>query len=185
MQRRLTPASPRSKHRRNMVVIACVFVAASMLSGAVLSSSLGYFYPINLCAAGTDPPAVGDAQQEVSLNEEKIAHVAKPKQQRTPAKVNTELIQTLFEGLDPFHVVPDVAADWTYPHTNYNSDFFVYVAAKHVMPNFVDGLTFHLEVGSFKAGSVTRLASLLKEKYSAWQQCSLVCIDPFSGDVNM
>ena len=108
------------------------------------------------------------------------------KQKRTPARINAQLINTLFERRDPFDVSPDVPPDWTYPHTNFNTDFFVHIAAKFILPNFAEGLTFHLEVGSFKAGSVTRLASLLKEKFtSEWKQSSLVCIDPFTGDVNM
>ena len=74
--------------------------------------------------------------------------------------------------------------DWTYPHTNFRTDFFEYIWTKYVKPNH-GKLTFYVEVGSFKAGSITRLAELLKTKYAVWQSTSIVCVDPFSGDVNM
>jgi hypothetical protein len=103
---------------------------------------------------------------------------------RTPALVNQELLETLFRGSDPFAVVPSVDPDWTYPHTNWQPDFFSYIVNKHLLPNH-GALTFYLEVGSFKAGSITLLASTLKKQYPAWENTSVVCVDPFTGDVNM
>jgi hypothetical protein len=55
---------------------------------------------------------------------------------------------------------------------------------KYIKPNHLE-IEFYLEVGSFKAGSITLLAALLKEHYNNWKLTSLVCMDPFTGDVNM
>lgn len=104
---------------------------------------------------------------------------------RTEAHVNKQLISTLFKGLDPFSGLSyDAKPDWSYPHTNFVPNVFEYMWTKYIKPNH-DELTFYLEVGSFKAGSVTRLAELLKSKYANWQNTSIVCVDTFSGDVNM
>ena len=104
---------------------------------------------------------------------------------RTEARVNEQLISTIFKGLDPFSGLSnDAKPDWTYPHTNFVPDFFEYIWTKFVKPNHGE-LTFFLEVGSFKAGSVTMLAELLKSKYANWPNTSIVCVDTFSGDVNM
>ena len=181
---------PRER-RSTSVTIGVVFVVASMISGALLFNSLASLHLCPPAATVTGNPGasstVVDERQHsaVTINEEATSGGNK-RQERTPAKINADLISTLFEGKDPFDVPSGVPADWTYRHTNFNTDFFAYIAAKHIFPNFFEGLTFHLEVGSFKAGSVIRLASLLKEKNaSEWGKTSLVCIDPFTGDVNM
>ena len=82
---------------------------------------------------------------------------------RTEAHVNKQLISTLFKGFDPFSGLSyDAEPDWSYPHTNFVPNVFEYIWTKYVKPNHGE-LTFYLEVGSFKAGSVTRLAELLKK----------------------
>jgi hypothetical protein len=100
--------------------------------------------------------------------------------------VNKQLIESIFKRKDPFEIKPPIDADWSYPHTNMDPSVFSYIATKYLLPNTVDNkLTFYLEVGSFKAGSIIRIANTLKEKYSHWKDVSIVCVDPFTGDVNM
>ena len=76
---------------------------------------------------------------------------------RTEAVVNKQLVSTIFKGLDQFcELSRDAKPYWTYPHTNFVPEFFEYLWIKYVKPNH-GKLTFYLEVGSSKAGSVTRL----------------------------
>ncbi|EJK70119.1 hypothetical protein THAOC_08549 [Thalassiosira oceanica] len=103
---------------------------------------------------------------------------------RTEARVNRQLIGDIFRGVDPFARSRVIQPDWTYPHTNWQPVFFEHLWTQYVRPNH-GTLDFYLEVGSFKGGSITRLADLLKEKCPDWRKVSLVCMDPFSGDVNM
>ena len=80
-----------------------------------------------------------------------------PTIKRTEAVVNKQLVSTIFKGLDQFcELSRDAKPYWTYPHTNFVPEFFEYLWIKYVKPNH-GKLTFYLEVGSSKAGSVTRL----------------------------
>lgn len=103
---------------------------------------------------------------------------------RTEARINQQLIDDIFRGVDPFAQSVVVEPDWSYPHTNWRPDFFESLWTQYVRPNH-GALDFYLEVGSFKGGSITRLADLLKKKCRNWKNVSLVCMDPFTGDVNM
>lgn len=116
----------------------------------------------------------GDATENISHTlrvDAKTEEFVTITEQRTEAIVNEKLISTLFKGVDPFYgVSPETKPDWSYPHTNWQPEFFEYLWTKFIKPNHGD-LTFYLEVGSFKGGSVTRLAALLKSKYAQWREC--------------
>ena len=104
---------------------------------------------------------------------------------RTGAKINQQLIADIFKGVDPFssNTAFETSADWSYPHTNWQPAFFEHLWTKYVAPNHSDMLEFYLEVGSFKAGSITRLAETLKNSYPKWNTTSLVCMDvSYLGD---
>ena len=98
---------------------------------------------------------------------------------RTGAKINQQLIADIFKGIDLFssNTAFETSADWSYPHTHWQPAFFEHLWTKYVGPNHSDMLDFYLEVGSFKAGSITRLAETLKKSYPKWNTTSLVCMD--------
>ncbi|EJK73577.1 hypothetical protein THAOC_04788, partial [Thalassiosira oceanica] len=134
------------------------------------------------------PPALADSHLENSGEVTAAGggplKFATSASKRTEARINRQLIDDIFRGVDPFARSGAVRPDWTYPHTNWQPVFFEHLWTQYVRPNH-GTLDFYLEVGSFKGGSITRLADLLKEKCPDWRKVSLVCMDPFSGDVNM
>lgn len=83
-----------------------------------------------------------------------------------------ELLQTLYSEGSPYDGVDLTYADRSYPHTN-------------VMPRLLDQLfehvvpTYIVECGSMTGGSVKIIADCSKREHD------IVCIDPFTGDVNM
>lgn len=153
-------------------------------------TTLGQFFPVNLpvfcvyCITSTCALCmkiffcVPDVQDQ-SWIETKI--------KRTDAVINKQLISSIFKNSDPFSAPLTVRPDWTYPHTNWRAEFFELCWTEYVEPN-LGSLEFYLEIGSFKAGSIVRLAEHLKKKHlesGEWKKTSLVCMDPFTGDVNM
>lgn len=83
-----------------------------------------------------------------------------------------ELLQTLYCEGSPYDAVDLTYADRSYPHTN-------------VMPRLLDQLfelvvpTYIVECGSMTGGSAKVLADCSKREHD------IICIDPFTGDVNM
>lgn len=83
-----------------------------------------------------------------------------------------ELLQTLYSEGSPYDDVDLTYADRSYPHTN-------------VMPKLLDQLfelvdpTYIVECGSMTGGSVKIIADCSK------RERDIICIDPFTGDVNM
>ena len=163
-----------------LLIIICVAIVSFRRSSAGLRGDVVSVEP---SPNQHHPLAVEDTPNAVTVEVTATYHPNPIK--RTEAHVNEQLIATLFNDLDPFSgLAHDAQPDWTYPHTNFRTDFFEYIWTKYVKPNHGE-LKFYVEVGSFKAGSITRLAELLKTKYANWNMTSIVCVDPFSGDVNM
>ena len=83
-----------------------------------------------------------------------------------------ELLSTLYSEGSPYDAVDLKYADRSYPHTN-------------VMPRLLDRLfehmdpTYIVECGSMTGGSARVIADCSK------RERDIVCIDPFTGDVNM
>lgn len=85
------------------------------------------------------------------------------------------LLEQLWSGDNPFNYIDPVEADTGYPHTNIQ-DFVIDYVATMVKPQF------WLELGSMTGGSLIRTA----QRFDALNlTTSLVCVDPFCGDVNM
>lgn len=158
--------------------------------GASITTSYIFFGPFNQAA---ELASGSISNNEELLNKAKVLQdepalgLLSPNEvNRTEAKVNQQLIDDIFRGLDPFRHPPNIKPDWTYPHTNWHPLFFEHMWTKYIKPNHGEiEFYFYLEVGSFKGGSIVRLAELLKAKYPNWRRVSLVCMDPFTGDVNM
>lgn len=87
----------------------------------------------------------------------------------------SELLETLYCGVNPLLTAQMRHLDRNYPHTN-------------IRPALVDKIlekfhpTFWLELGSFVGGSAIVAANCAKKAQMATQ---IVCMDPFCGDVNM
>lgn len=101
--------------------------------------------------------------------------------------VGRQLVQELYSGDDPMGHKPSAPADFSYPHTNLNNPFFE-EAVDHALALLVASygaqqVNFVLEVGSFKGGSASLIVERLKS--AGLVSCSVICVDPFSGDVNM
>lgn len=86
-----------------------------------------------------------------------------------------ELIEQLYVGNSPFDGCNPNYEDHGYPHTNLRRDLVASVLDV-VRPEF------WLEVGSMLGGSAILAADVMQEKVSPTE---VVCIDPFTGDVNM
>ena len=96
----------------------------------------------------------------------------------TAAKtIRQQIIDELWNGLDPLESFQDKKfIDNGYPHTNVKQTL-VDVLLNVTRPFFV------LEVGSMLGGSAKILAGRLK--VLGHSNSSVVCVDPFTGDVNM
>ena len=94
-----------------------------------------------------------------------------------------ELLQELYSGDDPLSYKTTMLPDFGYPHTNLNKEIVDHALTVLTSHFGAEQVRFILEIGSFKGGS----ASLIVERLKSAQLhgCSLVCVDPFSGDVNM
>jgi hypothetical protein len=86
-----------------------------------------------------------------------------------------ELLKTLYAGGSPHTSVDAKYVDNGYPHTNIIPDL-LRVLFTTIAPNYI------VECGSMLGGSAIRMAETLK---SIQNSTEIVCIDPFTGDVNM
>lgn len=85
------------------------------------------------------------------------------------------LLRELYSDDGPFGYVDPEKADGGYPHTNLKRDLVESVLSV-IKP------TFWLELGSMLGGSAIRAADTVK---AMKMQTEIICIDPFTGDVNM
>ena len=91
------------------------------------------------------------------------------------AKINQEIIQNLYGGVNPFVTAQPKYVDNNYPHTNIRETLIDYLMKKYEPK-------FWLELGSFVCGSALKVAKSIKENS---KQTGIICCDPFCGDVNM
>ena len=101
-----------------------------------------------------------------------------PKPSKRVGVIAKELMHEIYMDDDPMSHPPGIKPDWSYGHTNFQTGVF-----NALLDMYVPKLRFYLEVGSFKAGSIVLAANELKRR--GQHDVSLVCIDPFTGDVNM
>lgn len=92
-----------------------------------------------------------------------------------PRRIRSTIVDELWLGEDPLAFALPKYVDGAYPHSNLRPDL-VDMALAHVKPKF------WLEVGSFIGNSAIKTAQRIKEKNL---DTSVVCLDPFTGDVNM
>jgi predicted O-methyltransferase YrrM len=86
-----------------------------------------------------------------------------------------ELLAELYGGDAPFRHADPAFRDTGYPHTNLLGD---------IVASIIDAIqpAFWLEIGSMLGGSAIRVADVVKSRHTA---TDIICIDPFTGDVNM
>ncbi len=87
--------------------------------------------------------------------------------------IGAEVRQALYGAQDPYATAGEV--DGGYPHTHLTEELVVRVLSER-RPRF------WVEVGSMLGGSALRVAATAKE---LGVDLDMVCIDPFTGDVNM
>lgn len=87
----------------------------------------------------------------------------------------SELLQNLYFNESPYLSTNSKYKDNGYPHTNILIDLLE-VLFKNINPTYI------VECGSMVGGSAIRMAQVLKDLNKDSQ---IVCIDPFTGDVNM
>jgi len=97
--------------------------------------------------------------------------------QETPrnTSVHNEIIREIWRGENPINFVNAKGHDSGYPHTHIKSEL-IKVILQEIKP------IFWLEAGSMLGGSAIATA---KEIVSLQLSTSIVCLDPYTGDVNM
>lgn len=98
----------------------------------------------------------------------------------TLIKENASVYEILLEQLlcnqSPYiYKQKNVIVDKGYPHTNIKEDFILAIL-NTIRPKF------WLEIGSMIGGSAIKVGNIIKDKKLPTE---IVCIDPFTGDVNM
>jgi hypothetical protein len=88
--------------------------------------------------------------------------------------INKELLDQLYSGVSPYSNITSLP-DKNYPHTNI-LDVVIDRVLTHRKPKF------WLEVGTMLGGSAIKVAHRIK---ALGLDTQIVCIDPFTGDVNM
>ena len=86
-----------------------------------------------------------------------------------------ELLETLYSNNSPYLSCEEKYIDNGYPHTNILYDL-LQILFTNITPNYI------VECGSMLGGSAIRIAETLKNNN---QYAEIICIDPFTGDVNM
>lgn len=86
-----------------------------------------------------------------------------------------ELLANLYSGTSPYTSCEEKYVDHGYPHTNILPDLLK-ILFTTIRPTYI------VECGSMLGGSAIRMAQVLKENA---MDNEIVCIDPFTGDVNM
>jgi len=86
-----------------------------------------------------------------------------------------ELLDTLYSNNSPYSSCEKSYIDNGYPHTNILYDL-LHILFTYIEPNYI------VECGSMVGGSAIRMAETLK---NLDKNTEIICIDPFTGDVNM
>jgi len=86
-----------------------------------------------------------------------------------------ELLHTLYSNNSPYLSCENKYIDNGYPHTSILYDLLQILFA-NIEPNYI------VECGSMLGGSAIRMAETLKNNNKPTE---IICIDPFTGDVNM
>lgn len=86
-----------------------------------------------------------------------------------------ELLQNLYSNISPYSSCEEKYIDNGYPHTNILPDL-LQVLFTTIEPTYI------VECGSMLGGSAIKMAQTLN---SLSKNTEIVCIDPFTGDVNM
>ena len=86
-----------------------------------------------------------------------------------------ELLNNLYSNNSPYLSCEEKYIDNGYPHTNILYDLLE-VLFTNIEPNYI------VECGSMLGGSAIRMAETLKKNNKLTE---IICIDPFTGDVNM
>jgi hypothetical protein len=86
-----------------------------------------------------------------------------------------KLIEILYFGISPYKFCDTSYVDNSYPHTNIRSDLL------RILFNHID-LTYIVECGSMLGNSAIIMNEELKKIN---KNIDIICIDPFTGDVNM
>lgn len=89
--------------------------------------------------------------------------------------INQDILRELYMGDSPYNYSRPEKADHGYPHTNIRGDI-VDIALD------ISRCRFWLEIGSMLGGSAIVVANRIEAKKV---DCGVVCLDPFTGDVNM
>lgn len=86
-----------------------------------------------------------------------------------------ELLHNLYSSNSPYLSCEEKYIDKGYPHTNILYDL-LQILFTNIEPNYI------VECGSMLGGSAIRMAETLKHLN---KNTEIICIDPFTGDVNM
>lgn len=86
-----------------------------------------------------------------------------------------ELLDNLYSNNSPYLSCDDKYIDYGYPHTNILYDL-LQILFTNLEPTYI------VECGSMLGGSAIRMAETLKNNDNPSE---IICIDPFTGDVNM
>ncbi|MGC9269479.1 class I SAM-dependent methyltransferase [Acidiphilium sp.] len=89
--------------------------------------------------------------------------------------IREELLDQIWSGQDPFDYASAEMTDFRYPDTNIK-DGVIEAIATIIKPEF------WLELGTMTGGSIIKV---IQNFNRLKMNCSFVCIDPFTGDVNM
>ena len=86
-----------------------------------------------------------------------------------------ELLNNLYSNISPYSSCDKIYIDNGYPHTNILYDL-LQILFTNIEPTYI------VECGSMLGGSAIRMAETLKNNNKSTE---IICIDPFTGDVNM
>lgn len=86
-----------------------------------------------------------------------------------------ELLHNLYSNVSPYSSCEEKYIDNGYPHTNISVDLLS-ILFTNIEPNYI------VECGSMLGGSAIKMAKTLQQHNKSHE---IVCIDPFTGDVNM
>jgi hypothetical protein len=86
-----------------------------------------------------------------------------------------QLLENLYSNNSPYLSCEEKYIDNGYPHTNILCDL-LQILFTNIEPNYI------VECGSMLGGSAIRMAETLKNNNKSTE---IICIDPFTGDVNM
>ena len=86
-----------------------------------------------------------------------------------------ELLNNLYSNISPYSSCEEKYIDGGYPHTNILYDL-LQILFRNIEPTYI------VECGSMLGGSAIRMAETLTNDNKSTE---IICIDPFTGDVNM